>query len=163
MDATEMATLAGRLLAKAFYGHTMGEVLTLSVALERGVDEVIASQLGGSPWAKQTLADQLLGHVPRDQKAKILRAVLRQLGDCDAESTGTSVDRVYKLRDRLAHSALVEEGIDDQGWSLATRRRGVERSHHIPVDEVHEILENGKAALAALLALLEESRPAGLA
>jgi len=34
MDATEMGTLVGRLMVKTFYGHTMGEVLMLAVALE---------------------------------------------------------------------------------------------------------------------------------
>ena len=158
MDATEITTLVARLMVKTFYGHTMGEVLTLAVALERGVDEVIASQLGGSQWAQQALSDQLLGHVPRDQKAKILQAILRHLDDPDAESTAAAVNGVYKLRDRLAHSALVADGLDDQGWTVETRRRGVERSHHIPVDEVTKIVENGQSALASLLALLEESQ-----
>ncbi len=154
--ATEMATVIGRLMVKTFYGHTMGEVLTLAVALERGVDEVIAVQFGGSRWAQQVLSDQLLGHVPRDQKVKLLLAAMQHLDDPDAVATATAVNGVYTLRDRFAHSALVAEGLDDQGWTLETRRRGVERSARISVDEVNKILDNGKVALAALLELLQK-------
>ena len=68
---------------------------------------------------------------------------MRHLDDPDAESTATAVNGVYKLRDRLAHSALVAEGLDDQGWTVETRRRGVERSHQRAAVQSTSDIDNG--------------------
>jgi hypothetical protein len=83
-------------------------------------------------------------------------------GDCDqaggcalshVAALTTAVRAAYRLRDSLAHSALVEEGLDEQGWRLEGRRRGVERSIQVSLDEVTNTVEAGKNALDELIRL----------
>jgi hypothetical protein len=134
--APDINSMIGKILLKTFYGHTMGEVLALSVALERVVDEFCAINLGGSSWEQDAFAEYVLGHVPRDQKLKLLKHILIHVAHEDPHAVTSAVAAAYRLRDSLAHSALVEEGLDEQGWRLESRRRGVERSVKVSLDEV---------------------------
>ena len=69
------------------------------------------------------------------------------------QAVTSAVVAAYRLRDSLAHSALVEEVLDEQGWRLESRRRGVERSVKVSLDEVTNTVESGKDALAELISL----------
>jgi hypothetical protein len=151
--STDISSMIGRILLKTFYGHTMGEVLALSVALERVVDEICALNLGGGSWEQDAFAEYVLGHVPRDQKLKLLKHILIHVAHEDPDAVTSAIVAAYRLRDSLAHSALVEEGLDEQGWRLEGRRRGVERSVQVSLDEVTNTVEAGKNALDELIRL----------
>jgi hypothetical protein len=153
--AADIGSLIGKIFVKTIYGHTMGEVLTLSVALERAVDEICALKLGGGSWAQDALAEYVVGHVPRDQKLKLLKHILIHVAYEDPDTVTRAVVAAYRLRDSLAHSALVEESLDEHGWRLESRRRGVERPVQVTHDEVTNTLESGKEALAELISLCD--------
>jgi hypothetical protein len=76
VKGAQLGDIVISVLTKGFYGHTLGEILTVALALERAVDEALAEGLGASNWAKDELIEKVLGHVPRDQKIKLLEGVL---------------------------------------------------------------------------------------
>ena len=61
-----------KIATKTMYGHTIGEVLTLSVALERTVDKVCAASLAQGEWAQETLIELVLDQIRVDQSSKCL-------------------------------------------------------------------------------------------
>jgi len=143
------------------YGHTIGEVLTLSVALEQIVDKVCSASLAQGEWAQKTLIELVLDQIRVDQKLKVLRQVLVHAGHCDPDTLVDAIREVGHLRNALAHSALVDEGLDEQGWVLGSRRRSLDRSVHIPIEQVTLTIDAGNRALDGLLRLV--TRPTGTA
>ena len=163
-EATSPQALSAILLkiaTKTMYGHTIGEVLALSVALERTVDKVCAASLAQGEWAQETLIELVLDQIRGDQKLKVLRQVLVHAGHCHPDALVNAIREVVRLRNDLAHSALVDECLDEQGWVLSGRRRDLDRSVHIPVEQVTLTIDAGSRALDGLLRLV--SRPTGTA
>jgi len=77
--ATSAQRNTHKIATKTMYGHTIGEVLTLSVALERTVDKVCAASLAQGEWAQETLIELVLDQIRVDQKLKVLRQVLASI------------------------------------------------------------------------------------
>lgn len=146
-----MGELIGQLLVKTFYGHTVGEVLALAVALERAVDETIARGLGRSGWAQVELIEQVLGSVPRDQKLKVLGDVLRKDDSRVVSAIVEQIRALYRVRDQFAHGALSPQAMSEGGWQLTSRRRGVEKDVELHPMDVEAAINGGKDALEDLL------------
>jgi hypothetical protein len=80
----------------------------------------------------------------------VLRQVLVHAGHCDPDTLVDAIREVGHLRNDLAHSALADEGLDEQGWVLSGRRRGLDRSVHIPIEQVTLTIDAGSRALARI-------------
>jgi len=65
------------------------------------------------------------------------------------------------IKGETVDPGLVDEGLDEQGWVLSGRRRGLNRSVHIPIEHVTLTVDAGSRALDGLLRLV--SRPTGTA
>jgi len=129
--------------------------------LSEPFDKVCAASLAQGEWAQETLIELVLDQIRGDQKLKVLRQVLVHAGHCDPDTLVNAIREVGRLRNDLAHSALVDEGLDEQGWVLSGRRRGLDRSVHIPIEQVTLTIDAGSRALDGLLRLV--SRPTGTA
>lgn len=149
--------MLGRLLLKTFYGHTVGELLALEVALVGRIESLIAAELTTGEEARAELTELVLSKLGRERQVQILRELLDRRGDEGASTVEQCVRAVYKLRDRFAHGGLVGAGISEDGWLLTAKHGSKNPASPVSQDEVERVIADGKRWLAVLTEVLDVS------
>ncbi len=148
--------MLGKLLLKTFYGHTVGELLALEVALVGTIESFIAAELATTVEAREELTDVVLSKLSRERQLQILRELLDRSGDEAAATVEQGIRAVYKLRDRFAHGGLVGDGITEDGWLLTAKRGSKKPASPVSQEEVERVIADGKTWLAVLTEAVEE-------
>jgi hypothetical protein len=156
INFTELLT---QLFTKVYYGHTIGEVFALSLALEQAVDSVATARLADpAPWANRLFA-RVWRRVPQDEKGAILHEVLNQSGRTPSESKATckAVRAVWNLRNTLAHSALSAPAVGMEALRFDGYHKGEFTVKELTPEIVTSTLADGHAALQDLLRIFAAS------
>ncbi|MFI7431884.1 hypothetical protein ACIBPB_33470 [Micromonospora sp. NPDC049836] len=151
-SAVDIGQLLGNLLAKTYYGHAVGEVLSIALALESMIDSALIKALVKPD--RETIAfatEKLFGQMGRERKFSLLLPTLQLVG---AQNPGQICDRIknlFQLRDKIAHSAIIEMTTQANALNLVGYRRGKLQTHGLTPELISKTIEEGQQAIQDLL------------
>lgn len=154
-----LADLAVQLVAKTVYGHTIGEVLALSLSWEQAIDAALVKSLGRDDQSsREVLLREVVAPLGRERKLRALQeALIVSLPGVDADVRAAKA--LFELRDRLAHSAFVRP---DGTATLegVTYHRGQSGSLDFTDQMAPTVIDDARRALDRIGDYLQQPAPA---